>query len=72
MIAVSKGGQDYGPFKGFKDKGGVLKNLNPKGYAPVLYLTNQKGTIVFPIARGLTDKETIVQNMERFILADKE
>ena len=67
VLAVSKKGGNYGPFEGMPDTG-LINKLNTQGFAPLLFLVNKDGEKIYPIARGLTDIDQIIEN----ILAIKE
>lgn len=62
VLAVSDVGGNFGPFAGQKDTG-LIRNLNPYGEAPLLFLVHKDGKEIYPIARGITDLEQIGENI---------
>jgi hypothetical protein len=40
-----------------------MKSLNPEGFAPVLFLVHKDGKRIYPVARWLTDLDTIKRNI---------
>ena len=62
VLAISKTGKDYGPFKGAEDTG-LMSHLNPEGIYPLLFMANKDGKRIYPVARGLTEIDKIKENM---------
>lgn len=62
VLAISKEGHDFGPFEGRPDRG-FFDSINPDRESPVLFLMHQSGKRVVPVARGITDIETLSQNI---------
>ena len=70
VIAVSDVGGNFGPFEGRKDTG-LIRNLNPYGEAPLLFLVHKDGKEIYPIARGITDLDQIGENILMIIKYSK-
>jgi conjugal transfer pilus assembly protein TraF len=62
VLAISRSGQNFGPFEGAKDTG-LLDWLNPRKASPVLFLVSRDGSQVQVVARGLTDLDTLKENI---------
>lgn len=52
----------YGPFPLQKSKN-FLRQFNPEGLTPTAYLVHKDGGEIYPIARGVTDAQAIIQNI---------
>ena len=52
----------YGTFPVQKDKG-FLRRYNPERLTPTAYLIHKSGEEIYPVARGVTDAEAIIQNI---------
>ena len=62
VLAISRTGKDYGPFKGAEDTG-LMSHLNPEGIYPLLFMANKDGKRIYPVAKGLTEIDKIKENM---------
>lgn len=62
VLALSKGGHDFGSFKGRPDRG-ILDSFNPGRESPVLFLMHKSGKSIFPVARGITDADSLAKNI---------
>ena len=62
VLAISRTGKNYGPFKGAEDTG-LMSHLNPEGIYPLLFMANKDGKRIYPVAKGLTEIDKIKENM---------
>ena len=54
--------QTYGAFP-LQQSAGFLRQFNPEGLTPTAYLVHKDGREIYPVARGVTDAESIIQNI---------
>lgn len=62
VLAVSEEGDALPGFEAKKETS-FIKEMNPTKRVPVLYLVNQKGTQIYMVAHGLTNRDKIKANI---------
>jgi conjugal transfer pilus assembly protein TraF len=63
VLAISADGEGIPEFPSPRKDNGILKNLNPEGGVPAVFLVNPKTKWVLPIARGLLNQDQLEENV---------
>lgn len=66
ILAVGSTASSYGPYPVAEDTAtskAYLRAYNPEGYTPTTYLIHKDGKEIYPVARGLTDAEAVMDNI---------
>lgn len=69
LLLVSHNGTNFQNMKTIKDTG-LLRDLNPTGVTPILYLVSSNGKKIYPIARSLVSEDKIIENIMSIINMD--